>query len=458
MSTQLIALTVDLNGPPSASPVLALVATVHLGLAALRNHRSAATPVSSLALVSLLMAALPWTFPSLAGLAFGVVVHVAWFAVCERFAPSKPTHPRAGPVGLGATPKNVPASRPAVPAAQKHFTPTPVLAVVDETPTIKTIRLARPEGLEFEAGQFLTVRIRVDGQEHARCYSVSSAPEARGYLEISVRKQGLVSNALHSMLRPGATLAIKGPLGAFKFPATDDRPLVLIAGGIGITPLVSMLRHVVAAEPTRPVTLLYSARSEADFAFRDELECLHRRHPQVRVYLAVSSGAAAPHIYAGHIDEALLRMAVPALTDSVCLVCGPGPMIETMRALLASIGVPPGQIRHEAFNAAIAASAEAPSRPEPTRQTGRGAAYQMECARTGKRVRIAAGQTLLEAAEDAAVALPSMCRAGVCGTCRVHVTEGDVECASDTLDPGDQDQGFVLACVTTTRSDCAVDV
>ena len=174
-----------------------------------------------------------------------------------------------------------------------------VLSVFDETPVIKTIRVARPEGFEFEAGQFVTVRIRVDGKEYARCYSISSAPCVRGYLEFSVRRQGLVSNALHATVRPGASLFVKAPAGAFRYPAGDDRPIVLLAGGIGITPLISMLRHAVATEPTRPVTLLYSARTEADFAFRDELVTAARRHPQVRVYFAVSGGSCRPVALSG---------------------------------------------------------------------------------------------------------------------------------------------------------------
>lgn len=338
----------------------------------------------------------------------------------------------------------------------KNFAPVTVLAVVEETPTIKTIRLARPEGFEFEAGQFLTVRIRVDGHEYARCYSLSSAPEARGYLEVSVRRQGLVSNALHAAVRPGTTLSIKGPLGAFKYPADDDRPIVLLAGGIGITPLVSMLRHMVASAPTRSVTLLYSARSEQDIAFRDELASIARRHDQVRVHLAVPEGSGAPDVYRGRIDESLLRATVPDLPHSICFVCGPPPMIESMKALLAVMGVPPGQIRHEVFNAAVAASAEAPPKAEASLSSARAAAYQMTCARAGRRVPIAAGQTLLEAAEDAHVPLESLCRAGVCGTCRVRVESGDVSCASDTLDPQDQEQGYVLACATTVSSDCTV--
>ena len=104
------------------------------------------------------------------------------------------------------------------------FAPTTVLAVLDEAADIKTFRLARPEGCEFSAGQFLAVRVLIDGKPHVRCYSISSAPHTRGYLEISVRRQGLVSGTLHATLRAGSTLTINRPSGQFVYPQGDDRP------------------------------------------------------------------------------------------------------------------------------------------------------------------------------------------------------------------------------------------
>jgi ferredoxin-NADP reductase len=466
-----------LNGPPAASSVLALVTTFHLGLAALRNHRTASTlPLSSLAVISLLLAALPWLFQSPVGLGLGVLVHLAWFGACEWLAATPHAH-SSSTVQLSnataarhtrhtsadpaiATSPRVSSDRPTTGVERpRGFVQVPVLAVHEETPTVRTFRFSRPDGFDFEAGQFVTVRVRVDGKEYARCYSISSAPDICGYLEISVKRQGLVSNALHASARPGSSLSVKAPAGAFKYPGGDDRPLLLLAGGIGITPLISMLRHAAAREPTRPVTLLYAARTEAEFAFRDELLVTARRHPQVRVYFAMSQGVPPHDIYPGHLDEALLRTTMPDLHHSISLICGPPPMIEGMRATLTRLGVPSPQIRFEVFQAAVAASAGlaagAPAAALPRR---RASAHHIECARTKQRVPVAPGQTLLEAAEAGGVEIPSLCRAGVCGTCRIRVTEGDAHCDSTVLDGDEVEQGFVLACVTTVQSDCVVDV
>ena len=189
--------------PPTPTSALAFVTTVHLGLLVLRKHRLPAGGFPWALLPSLLFCASPWLFSSVVAVAVGLALHAAWFAACEK-RPSR------------EAPLTAPASR--------EFTPLSVLAVLEESPTIRTFRLARPASFSFEAGQFLTVRVQVDGQAHVRCYSISSAPEATGYLEISVKRQGLVSGMLHATLRPGSQLLVKPPAGRFTYPAADDRP------------------------------------------------------------------------------------------------------------------------------------------------------------------------------------------------------------------------------------------
>ena len=175
----------------------------------------------------------------------------------------------------------------AAPRAAKAGRPvqTPVLAVFDETPEIRTIRMARPEGFEFQAGQFLTVQIQLDGRPATRCYSISSCPDARGYLEISVKRQGRVSGTLHSTVRPGSLLAIRRPAGSFVYPAGDDGPIVLVSGGVGCTPMMSMLRHAASREPARPGVLPHSAKTESG----------HRLPPGARPARPASSAGPDRH-------------------------------------------------------------------------------------------------------------------------------------------------------------------
>jgi ferredoxin-NADP reductase len=452
--------------------VLALATTVHVSLLLLRRHLSARGPARAGVLVpSLALSAAPWLLPAPAWLAAGLVAHLGWYAACEKLFP-KPAAPsrlaqasRSPAVAAVAAPAAAPSPMPPRTGAP-GFQPLPVLAVFQETEDIKTFRVLRPDGFDFAAGQFLMVRVQVDGKPLVRCYSISSAPEATGYLEISVKRQGVVSGTLHSTIRPGSMLAIKGPNGRFTYPAGDDRPIVFLAGGVGITPLMSMFRHAVGAEPMRPVTLLYSVRNEKHIAFRHELDWIAERHPQAKVAVVTSEGPFPIGHFAGYIDEALVHHLAPDVAGSIFMICGPGPMMDAMRRLLASLGVPEPQVRYEAFEAAIAMSKDesAPAaRAVPQRAAApapvavAGAEPRLTLRQSGVTVAVQREQTLLEAAEAAGAAIPSSCRAGVCMTCRTRLLDGDVDCSSDSLDEEDRSSGYILPCVSWARGDCALD-
>lgn len=449
-----------LPSSPLPSSFLALFTTAHLALAALRNHRQVGPgAISVLAILSLVFAGAPWLFPSVSGLGVGLGLHGIWFLICERYAaPTVAARAGAAPSRVAA-PAPVQAPPPAPAAASPRvsgFTSVPVLAVIDEAPDIRTFRCVRPAGFDFTAGQFLAIRVRIDGVEHVRCYSISSAPEARGYLEISVKRQGLVSKTLHATIRPGAQVHLKAPAGAFRYPAADDRPIALLAGGVGITPLISMLRHAVHTEPQRSVTLVYSAQTEEQLAFRDEIRLLARRHPHLKVFLAASRGSGLSDVYPGRIDDALVGAAIPDPAHTIAMICGPQPMIDRMRELLLARGMPAGQIRSEAFEAAVAVAAGAPDVTAPA-PAGAEPDRDVTCQRSHRTVRVASGQSLLEAAEAAGVAIESLCRSGVCGTCRTRVISGDMRCASSVLDDADRRNGFVLACVSHPQTNCVIE-
>ena len=330
------------------------------------------------------------------------------------------------------------------------------MAVFDETPDIRTFRMARPDDFEFSAGQFLTLRVRADGRDHVRCYSISSPPGARGHMEISVKRLGMVSGTLHATVRPGAMLSVRPPAGSFVYPSGEERPIVLIAGGVGITPLMAMIRHGVDSEPTRPITLFYSVRTEADIAFHDEIRLLDRRHDQFRAVVAITDGPARAEFFPGPISDGLISRIVSDIAHASCLVCGPPPMIEAMTRMLVSLGVPRSQVHFEIFNPAIAAGAGAPA-ARVAAAAAPEASFEVTFTKSRRSVQVGPADTLLEAAESCHAEIPSLCRAGVCGTCRTRVLSGDTDCRSTTLDAQDREAGFVLPCVTRVVSDCTVD-
>lgn len=439
-------------------PWLAAITTVHICLVALRQQRSHPTGRWSLLLLpALALCTTPWILTSSGLVLSAVGAHLAWFVLTGLVIPA----PTRTPVATGR-----PSSPPIRPAPSTPPRPSevrvPVLAVADETPEIKTFRMARPDGWKFEAGQFLTVCVQADGKSVKRAYSISSAPYANGYVEISVKRQGLVSGTLHATVRPGSTLTIKPPAGRFVYPSGDERPIVLLAGGVGITPLMSMLRHAVTAEPTRPITLLFSVRTKDDIVFRDEIELLDRRHPQLRVAVAVSRDTATPKHYAGRIDQDLINGLVDDPVNSIFCICGPIPMIDGMKTLLGDLGVPESQVRAEAFGApARETSAEpepsAPEEPVSVASSQEVNGITVTFAASAVQGMAVSNMTLLETAEQIGVEIDSSCRAGVCGTCVTRLLDGHVESDADPPDPGAGPGVAVLPCVSCPKGDCTLD-
>ena len=204
--------------------------------------------------------------------------------------------------------------------ARRPTTTLRVLGVRRETDEIRTFRLERPPGFDFLPGQYLTVVVPVEGKLVSRCYSICSAPDEPRHLEISVRRQGLVSAALHESVRSGGAIAARKPAGKFVYPSDSRRPIVLLGGGVGITPLLAMLRHAAAADPGREVTLLLSVRTGAQIPFRAELEELGRR-PGLRVVVTATRGGAVPPVRVGAAGPRLRQArgrAIRPLASSAC--------------------------------------------------------------------------------------------------------------------------------------------
>jgi ferredoxin-NADP reductase len=223
-----------------------------------------------------------------------------------------------------------------------------------------------------------------------------------------------------------------------------------------------MLRYAIASDPTRPITLLYSARRDEDIAFLSELRTIAERHAQVRIAISVTQPTSATRWRQGRIDAALVRQYVAHPAHTIFLLCGPEPMIAGLRALLLEMGVPAEQIQSELFETAVAASvlnpAAAPA--QSSSSTGglrRDGTYRIEFAVTRKSATNTVSRTILEAAEAEGVAMPSSCRAGVCQACRTRLLSGDVDCRSDMLADDDRRAGFILPCVSWATADCTVE-
>jgi glycine betaine catabolism B len=342
-----------------------------------------------------------------------------------------------------------------------------IARIVDETPDVKTFRLVPIDGgplpFTYRAGQYLNLALTVDGRRVNRSYTIASSPTRDGHCEISVKRgQGAGSCHLHDAWREGQRVRVSAPAGAFVFDPASASRVVLIAGGIGVTPLLSTIRSLTDRGWSGDIHLLYSVRSAADIAFRDELTRLAARFPNLRVRFMVTRdprpAAVDPSglVVHGQITAETIATFVPDLRSGPVFLCGPAPMMTAMRKTLLALGVADADIRQEAFV----------SHPDAIEESAGGDAAALlpdgETAivfrRAGCTVEAAPGQTVLEAAEDAGVAIPFECRAGICGQCKTPLVSGRVAMdVQDALSAADRARGLVLACQARALQPIEID-
>ena len=230
-----------------------------------------------------------------------------------------------------------------------------VLTTQAETARTKSITMALPNWTGHRAGQHLDVRLTAgDGYQTERSYSIASPPEDQPRVTITVERldDGEVSPYLTDELHVGDQLELRGPIGGyFVWDARMGGPLLLIAGGSGIVPLMAMIRHRAAAGSIAPTRLLYSSRSYEDIIYRDELDRLVKSTKMLEVIYTLTR--AAPSGWKGYrrrIDAEMLReVAWPADQYPLIYICGPTPFVETAATTLANLGHEPRRIRTERF-------------------------------------------------------------------------------------------------------------
>ncbi len=224
-----------------------------------------------------------------------------------------------------------------------------------ETARAKTFTLALPDWTPHRAGQHYDVRLTAeDGYQAQRSYSIASEPERAGEIDLTVERigDGEVSTYLHDVLVKGDRIEVRGPIGGyFVWEANMAGPLLLIAGGSGVVPLMSMLRHRAAAGATNPAHLLYSSRSLEDIIYYNELEKLRANENGLEIFHALTRSQPAGWTgYARRIDEQMLKEVIKPLGKSPhVFICGPTSLVESAANTLVKLGLKPGSIRTERF-------------------------------------------------------------------------------------------------------------
>ncbi|OAH12130.1 1,2-phenylacetyl-CoA epoxidase subunit PaaE [Streptomyces jeddahensis] len=313
------------------------------------------------------------------------------------------------------------------------------------------------EEFAFAPGQALTLRREVDGRDERRSYSICSPAGSTPRIGVRVVPGGLFSSWLVHDVRPGDTVEVMGPTGAFTPDLTRSGHHVLIAAGSGITPMLSIAESVLAADDTSQVTLFYGNRRTDTVMFADELADLKDLYP-ARFQLAhvLSREPREADILTGRLDADRLATLIDALVDiddtDHWWLCGPHGMVRDAQRVLAGLGVPGDRVHQELFYAD-----DEPVQPVRHEDAAvEGPVSQVTITLDGRSTTAALSRehTILDGAQRTRPDLPFACKGGVCGTCRALVTEGKADMRRNfALEPAEVDAGYVLTCQSFPVSD-----
>ncbi|WP_026872048.1 pyridoxamine 5'-phosphate oxidase family protein [Inquilinus limosus] len=346
-------------------------------------------------------------------------------------------------------------------AARNTLRPFTVTRIVEESATIRSFILEPADGgsvVPYRPGQFLPIALDIPGRDQPvrRTYTLSDAPDGRSY-RISVKREtgGLASRWLHDHVRAGDTIRALAPRGDFTLDADSRRPVLLLSAGVGVTPMIAMLNHLIGRNPDRlrhpgrGIWFVHAARDGAEHAFGTHVRALAARAPSLTVHVRYSRPRpqdveGRDYDDAGHIDTVLLRRLLP-LDDYDVYLCGPAGFMQAMREVLSGLGVRSERIRSEAFAAGSAEPMDPAALPPAV------AAAEVEFRASGRSAAWDSSKgSLLDLAEAAGIAAPWSCRSGLCGTCAARVAEGAVTYAEPPA--GAPQPGEALVCCAVPAS------
>ena len=347
-----------------------------------------------------------------------------------------------------------------------RFQDLKVAEVRRETEDCVSVVLEVPSGMEeayaFKQGQYLTFDQEIKGESVRRSYSICAGVGEELRVAIKRVPDGRFSTWANSELKAGDILRTMAPNGRFLTELKSDQAkhYVAFAAGSGITPILSHIKTILAVEPQSRFTLMYTNKDQSSIIFKGELDDLKDRYlERLRVFHFFTREPVDVPLYAGRMDADKVAAVREALLDvkdiDEVFVCGPESMIHAVKDDFAAAGMAPEQIHFELFTSSVpkkegtAASEAAAAAPS----TG-GGAQEVFVVIDGSthKLDFDGSKTILDAGLDAGIDLPYSCCGGVCCTCRALVTEGAGEMELNyALEPGEVEQGFVLACQTKPK-------
>jgi ferredoxin-NADP reductase len=345
-----------------------------------------------------------------------------------------------------------------------------IISKEKETKDITSFYLAPHDGKPlpvFSPGQFLTFQFQIPGHAQAvvRCYSLSDSPYHTDRYRVSIKKvpaprnepsapPGLVSNYFHDSLNEHDIIDVKAPSGQFYLNMSEKAPVVLLAGGVGITPVLSMLNALVEKESQREIWFFLGVRDKTEHVMKDHLEKMGRENPNVNLKIFYSRPGendlkGEDYHVEGRVTVEKFKPMLPS-NNYEFYICAPPPMVKDLRAGLTSWGVPKTSVHFEAFGPATVKKIIAETKTEDAPK------INISFTKSGKTLPWNPNlMSLLELAEKNGIPLDSGCRAGNCGTCLTAIKSGEVIYLAE---PGSlPEAGSCLACIAVPKGDLTLD-
>lgn len=363
---------------------------------------------------------------------------------------------RRAPAWVDRASSRVSANVPVLEAVLGRFDPTlslcrilaRVVEIREETHDVKTYVLSPNARFgTYRPGAYVTVRLTIDGRAMERAYSLSSPPGKDGLITITVKRVpgGVVSNHLADVISKGDVLELGAPAGQFILGAEPKTPLLMISAGSGITPVMSMLRHLVRSGSQTAITFLHFARTPKDVIFDRELADIAAHAPHVKVVVCVEEADEPWTGLRGRFDSSLLESVLPDFTSVDTYLCGPSGFMRAVMQALETAGADLSRLRYERFNSEFDASAFLTH------------SRLLRFTRSGVEALSNRPLTVLQEAEAHGVRVTTGCRAGTCGTCRCRKRKGVVLNTATGALSGDGEE-MIYPCVSVAQGSIEVDL
>lgn len=331
-----------------------------------------------------------------------------------------------------------------------------VREVVRETADAITIIFENPDHIiNYKAGQYITLIMNIEGDEVRRSYSLSSSPLTDDHLAVTVKKikGGHVSEYLNHQLGPGDKIRVMQPLGNFttEFDKAYDRTLLLFAGGSGITPLISILKTLLAAEPKSNAILIYQNRNLQSIIFKDLIDSLVKKHPDIlKVFHILSKPEKSWKGQSGRLTADMVKHIIQKtnfnLHNTDVFFCGPSGMMDTAEKVMQELGVDRSRFYKESF---LATPSGDKSEKKLENLADDISQVQIEVDGQKYEIGVKHDEFILETALDHDIDIPFSCQSGLCTTCRGKLLSGKVRMEDpDGLTDTEIAEGYILTCVS----------